>query len=172
MAENEKDTRVPSSKRTVDTAAALACRFRPRGTGFNQPLEPAKMTDESCKQWLKTCQAAIPVGRSGELARDALAHYYYAQTLHELGGNAWSAYRTAMFDRLQSSQEQDGSWPSSDGIGVGKVYSTALWCTILQLDKGSHPSRGLDVEFEVSTRVFQVPRDSRLAARPVAEPGA
>jgi hypothetical protein len=45
-----------------------------------------------------------------------------------------------MFDHLQSSQNKDGSWPAGDGISVGPVYSTALWCTVLQLDKNSHPS--------------------------------
>jgi hypothetical protein len=48
-----------------------------------------------------------------------------------------------MFDHLQSSQNKDGSWPapleSQEGISVGPVYSTAVWCTILQLDKKFHP---------------------------------
>jgi hypothetical protein len=46
-----------------------------------------------------------------------------------------------MFDHLLTSQNDDGSWVAGDGISVGSVYSTAIWCTILQLDNYRHPSR-------------------------------
>ena len=51
----------------------------------------------------------------------------------------WTKYKAAMFDRLQTMQHQDGSWPSGGGFSVGPVYSTAIYCTILQLDKGTLP---------------------------------
>jgi hypothetical protein len=125
--------------RPAETAAALACCFR------QGPFaEETKDALELCAKWFKYCQAEIPVGRAIQFGRDELTHYYYAQAvfLHEerSAGSAWKDYRTAMFDHLQSSQNKDGSWPAGDGISVGTVYSTAVWCTILQLDNRSHPS--------------------------------
>jgi len=121
----------PNRSRPADTAAALACRFRKPS-----PLLGELQKDELSLEWFKYCRTEIPVGRNIKFARDELTHYYYAQTVFIFGGDD---YRTAMFDHLQSSQNKDGSWPAADGIGVGPVYSTAVWCTILQLDKRSHP---------------------------------
>jgi hypothetical protein len=90
--------------------------------------------------WFKYCQNEIPVGGGIQFGRDELIHYYYAQAAFNLGHDTWNDYRTVMFDHLQSTQNKDGSWPASEGISVGPVYATALWCTILQLDNGSHPS--------------------------------
>jgi hypothetical protein len=129
--------------RAADTAAALACR---------RNLNPRAAKDELAAKWFKVCQAAIPVGREIKFGRDELIHYYYAQAVFNVGGDAWTGYRTAMFDHLQSSQNKDGSWPAGDGIGVGGVYATALWCTILQLDKGSHPSTARPTIISITTR--------------------
>ncbi len=102
--------------------------------------------DELCKKWFKYCQNEIPLGRDMRLGRDELTHYYYSQAMfrHSPGGfedrDVWNEYRTAMFEHLQSIQKKDGSWPAGDGIGVGPVYSTAVWCTILQLDTNRHPA--------------------------------
>jgi len=113
----------------VETAAALACSFGRFGRSH-----------DLCKQWFKYCDSVIPRGRHIKLGRDELTHYYYAQALFNHGNDSWSAYRTAMVDRLQSAQNKDGSWPPADGISVGQVYATALWCIILQLDARRHPS--------------------------------
>jgi hypothetical protein len=123
----------PEQKRrqSAHTASALACR---------DALSALGKGDELCGEWIKYCRAEIPVGRDIKFGRDELTHYYYAQAVYNLGGRAWSDYRTAMFDHLQSSQNKDGSWPAGDDISVGQVYSTSLWCTILQLDKNCHPS--------------------------------
>jgi hypothetical protein len=88
---------------------------------------------------LKVCQAAIPRGRALEFGRDELTHYYYAQALFLFRGTVWTSYRTEMFDHLQNTQKADGSWPAASGLGVGPVYATALWCTLLQLDHNTHP---------------------------------
>jgi hypothetical protein len=124
--------------RPADTAAALACHFRPRSFATLAGTKDEK--DELGEKWLKYCQTEIPMGRDIKFGRDELTHYYYAQAVYNVGGDTWSGYRTAMFDHLQSSQNKDGSWPAGDGISVGPVYSTAVWCTVLQLDKRSHPS--------------------------------
>jgi hypothetical protein len=123
--------------RPVDVAAALACRSNPTPGSKEEPWE----------KWFTYCQTEIPVGRDIAFDRDALAHYYYAQGINNLADGHdgvkafWSVYRTATFDRLQSSQNKDGGWPAvRDGISSGPVYATALWCTILQLDNERHPS--------------------------------
>jgi hypothetical protein len=120
-----------NGSRQTDTAAALACRFLRGRYG--------PMKDEWTKKWFKYCETEIPVARDIKFGRDELTHFYYAQAMF-FGSNNWNGYRTAMFDQLQTSQNKDGSWPAGDGIGVGPVYSTAVWCIILQLDRGSHPS--------------------------------
>jgi hypothetical protein len=112
----------------AETAAVLACQR------FYQ--------DHFVKKWFKYCQKAIPVGQRVQFGRDELAHYYYAQALFSLEvlpADTWTTYRTAMFDHLQSSQNKDGSWPAGGGIMAGPVFSTAVWCTVMQLDRNCHP---------------------------------
>jgi hypothetical protein len=117
-----------ASSRQTDTAAALACRI---GRGE---------TDKQVLEWFKHCQAKIPVGRKIQLGRDEILHYYFAQTMYNLGGQVWSSYRATMGDHLQSTQNKDGSWPRGDGIGVGTVYTTAMWCIVFQHSRNRHPS--------------------------------
>jgi Prenyltransferase and squalene oxidase repeat len=139
LAKNEKG----NCSRSAGTAGALVCRYH-NSSRRGGP-------DELIEKWFKYCQTEIPVNRAIQFGRDELTHYYYAQAQCYLGGDTWGGYRTAMFDYLQSSQNKDGSWPASDGISVGPVYSTALWCTVLQLDKKSHPSRERELPI-VTTR--------------------
>ena len=130
----------PNRSRPAETAAALACRSNPL-TFLDQ--------HGVCTTWFTYCRTEIPMGRNIQFGRDELTHYYYAQAVYNHTLNvptpvvAWSDYRTALFDHLQSTQNKDGSWPAPAeaqcGIGVGPVYGTAVWCTILQLDKRNHP---------------------------------
>jgi len=131
--------------RTAEIAAALACRFR---------HEALIAKDEPSKLWFKHCRTEIPLRPEIEFGRVELMHYYYAQAVFSLGEDwekiseresgvdrlSWKGYRAALFNQLQNSQTKDGSWPAGNGIGVGRVYSTAVWCTILQLDSQRHPS--------------------------------
>ena len=124
-------------KRATDWAMAFAC-------GCNAgPSARGKAQVGFLANWLN-CRGEIPVGRNIKFGRDELTHYYYAQALlgfgREHGHGDWNAYRQEMFDHLQSTQNEDGSWPAADGISVGAVYSTALWCTVLQLDNANHPA--------------------------------
>jgi hypothetical protein len=133
----EKKNAAQSGERQLETAAALAGRYR------NEQLTRSRVMpkDELREQWLKYCQGGIPTGKDIKLGRDELSHYYYAQALFNVDVMAWDGYRTRVFDHLQANQNKDGSWPGSEGIGTGPVYATALWCTVMQLDKRSHPSR-------------------------------
>ena len=114
-----------------ETAAALACLSR---NAFGTPVALSP-------NWIERCRSGIPVGKDLKLGRDELAHYYFGQTEFNRGGDSWTAYKTAMFDRLRSAQNADGSWPAGNGTCTGQVYSTAVWCTLLQLENASHPSR-------------------------------
>jgi len=120
-----------NDRRTADTASAFACLYNNEGRG----------KDELGQYWFKYCKGEIAVGGAMKFGRDELTHYYFAQVVFNVGGEEWGSYRTAMFDHLQNSQNNDGSWPASDDIAAGPVYATALWCTVLHLDKGNHPSR-------------------------------
>jgi hypothetical protein len=132
-------------ERPALTAAAIACLFN-----------AGEYKDELCKKWFKFCQTAIPINGLGgvRLGHDEYTHYYYAQALYILGDDGWeklygkarkddqvtwSAYKLAMFENLRQSQNSDGSWPAGGGFSVGPVYSTAVYCTMLQLDRGTLP---------------------------------
>jgi hypothetical protein len=148
----KKETGQPEqdSSGLAATAAALGCRLNATGVNgrinlYRERTNSTDLKDELCKNCLKYCQGAIAVGRDGRFGTDELAHYYYAQAVYDVGSDAWGTYRKTMFDRLQQTQSKDGSWPASNGIGVGPVYATALWCTVLQLDKETHPSRRHDL---------------------------
>lgn len=45
----------------------------------------------------------------------------------------WSKVRAEVFDFLAGAQNQDGSW--TGGANIGPVYTTALYSTVLQLDR-------------------------------------
>jgi len=131
-------------ERPALTAAAISCGF-----------SAGEYKSELCKKWLKYCQTNIPInGGVARIGHDEYTHYYYAQALYILGDKGWenlfgptpeqdrltwTKYRDSMGDRLIQIQAQDGSFPSGGGFSVGTVYSTAVYLTILQLDKGVLP---------------------------------
>jgi len=132
-------------ERPALTAAAIATLF-----------SAGEYKNDLCKQWFKYCRTAIPLdaGAGFRLGHDEYTHYYYAQSLYMLGDDGWekmfgptpeaqrltwSKYKASMFEHLLRTQNQDGSWPSGGGFSVGPVYSTAIYSTILQLDRANLP---------------------------------
>jgi hypothetical protein len=117
------------------TAAAIAC-----GHGFGD------YDSDLIKKWLLYCRSNLGV-RQGH---DEYTHYYYAQTVYLLGDDGWkklfpqdkgepvtwSKYRKAKFDEMVRSQGGDGSW---SGGQVGPVFITAVYLTMMQLDKAVLP---------------------------------
>ncbi|MEZ6124288.1 MAG: prenyltransferase/squalene oxidase repeat-containing protein [Planctomycetaceae bacterium] len=63
-------------------------------------------------------------------------HFYYAQVIYRQGGERWEKYRTEVEQKLLKEVGSGGGWPDRQ---VGTVYTTALNCIILQLDKGYLP---------------------------------
>ena len=88
------------------------------------------------------------MGLGMKQGRDELVHYYYAQAAYNKSDEYWRNYGATTFDHLRETQKKDGSWPTSEGLGVGPVYSTALWCTIMQLETNNHPSIRRDNRIE------------------------
>jgi hypothetical protein len=126
------------------TAAAVACGF-----------SAGEYKSELCKKWLRYCQKVIPLTANGvRFGHDEYMHYYYAQALYVLGDKGWeqlfgatpeadrltwTKYRELVGEKLLQMQAGDGSFPGGGGAGIGPVYSTAIYMTILQLDKGVLP---------------------------------
>jgi hypothetical protein len=132
--------------------AGIACMFN---TG--------EYKSELAVKWLNYCQRHISIDGSTREGGQHFeyTHYYYAQVLYILGEDRhaqlrpdladaekrgekallkWSRYRETMFEVIASKQLGDGSWPQGAGFSsVGPVYSTAIYLTILQLDKGNLP---------------------------------
>jgi hypothetical protein len=132
-------------ERPALTAAAISCAF-----------SAGEYKDDLVKKWFKFCQTAISARGIGgvRIGHDEYTHYYYAQALYILGDDGWeklfgptpadqrltwSDYKKDMFENLSRSQSSEGSWPSGGGFSVGPVYSTAVYLTILQLDKATLP---------------------------------
>jgi len=137
------------SERPAITAAAVACLFN-----------AGQYKDELGKKWLKACRETIPAqlgaGQPGgiRIGHDEYTHYYWAQCVYIISDNGWeklfgptpegdrvtwTKYRDSLFDQLIRVQNADGSWSGGGGFSVGPVYSTSIYLTIMQLDKGTLP---------------------------------
>jgi hypothetical protein len=126
------------------TAAAIACFFA-----------AGEYKDENVKKWFQFCKRQIPDGGGaafgGRLGHDEYTHFYYAPSIYFLGedgwgkmfnaekGLTWKGYRDNFLAGICKAQSADGSWPQGGGWSVGPVYSTAVYCTILQLDNNCLP---------------------------------
>jgi len=125
------------------TAAAIACLFS--SGDYNDPL---------VKSWFKYCQRAVPINGVARQGHDEYTHYYYAQVIYSLGDDGWdklfgaspadqrltwSGYKKEMFPFVLSSQAADGSWNGTGGYGAGPVFASAVYLTMLQLDRAAVP---------------------------------
>jgi len=131
-------------ERPALTAAAISCGF-----------SAGEYKSDLCKKWLKYCKDQHMDQASGaRIGHDEDTHYYFAQAVYILGDSGWeklfgptqeadrltwTKYRNSLGDQLMQIQNQDGSWSAGGGFSVGPVYSTAMYLTILQLDKGVLP---------------------------------
>jgi hypothetical protein len=143
---------------TIDAAAALAGGVTPH----NPYMSRVQPKDDWGQKWEKFCRGRLPTGEAMKFGRDELAHCYFAEALVIAKSGDWARHRTALFETLQARQSKDGSWPAGNGVSVGPVYSTALWCVLLQLDKESHPSLRPEL-VEVTARTPSPFVDARFA---------
>jgi hypothetical protein len=128
-----EDKQAAKAHPVADMVPALACRFRTLG-------EFSAIETQRLKNAVAACRKDLPPGRRIEFGADELQHYYYAQVMFVAGGKEWGEYCTPVFEQLRTAQDKDGAWRSSKGIGVGRVYATAVWCIVLQLQNESFPS--------------------------------
>jgi hypothetical protein len=130
------------------TAAACACGFN--SGDYGSPL---------VKKWLKYCQNMVTIGGGRRMGHDEYTHYYFAQVMYVLGEDrwdklfpgekgerlTWKKYRKDLFDELVRTQTKHGStkgsWSAETWTArmVGPVYVTAVYLTVMQLDKGALP---------------------------------
>ncbi len=65
-------------------------------------------------------------------------HYtylYYSQVVYRQGDEHWLSFRDALYNKIVSEQEGDGSWKGQ----ISPVYTTACNLIMLQLDQGLLP---------------------------------
>jgi hypothetical protein len=140
------------------TAAAIACLF-----------SAGDYKDEYVQKWFKFCynedlqpqQQKIPfTGPGGQrLGFDEYTHFYYAASIYFIGEDGWakmmhpksdpkaanpkyltwSKYRKSYFEGIAAAQGADGGWSGAGGWGSGPIYSTAVYCVIMQLDNNCLP---------------------------------
>jgi hypothetical protein len=108
------------------SAAAIACLFN-----------AGEYDDKFVPNLLKYCDKTLGnISSNNDYGHWHYAHYYFAQVKYRQGGKDWMEYRDKLFKRIVSEAGSDGSW--SQGY-IGKVYTTAINLTVLQLENGSLP---------------------------------
>jgi hypothetical protein len=135
-----------AGERPALTAAAVACGF-----------SVGEYESGIVKKWLASAHKSIGTlgGGTGRFGHDEYAHYYWAQAVYALGDEGyaklfpdsrpeerltWSKYKDTNFGNMIRSQNEDGSWTgNSPWARFGAVYTTAIYLSILQLDKAVLP---------------------------------
>ncbi|MBM3993655.1 MAG: terpene cyclase/mutase family protein [Planctomycetes bacterium] len=147
------------------TAAAIACLFsagnylekKPDGT-------PSKEFDPYIKKWFQFCNSprGVPLDRGAggggfnRLPFDEYTHFYYAPSIYFIGEDGWekmfgknspnpltwSLYKKTFVEGAilrPGAQNGDGSWQGAGGWGSGPIYTTSVYCVILQLENNCLP---------------------------------
>lgn len=128
------------------TAAAIACLF-----------SAGDYKDEYVRKWFKFCTSprGVPLAGGGQFRGfDEYTHFYYAPSIYFIGDDGWgkmfpdeakspaltwSKYRDTYVKQLINAQSGDGSWQGAGGWGSGPIYTTAVYCVIMQLDNNCLP---------------------------------
>ena len=131
------------------TAAAIACFFA-----------AGEYKDPNIQKWFKFCEnnrVGLCAGGPGgvRMGHDEYTHFYMAPSVYFLGEDGyaklqnlpagakpaytWKTYRDNFLADICRAQSGDGSWTQGGGWSVGPVFSTAVWCTVLQLDNNCLP---------------------------------
>ncbi|MCP4172336.1 MAG: hypothetical protein GY758_16355, partial [Fuerstiella sp.] len=109
------------------TAAALAALFN-----------AGEYDTELTKNMRSFCDEFIWPGRplKSSSGHWHYMHFYYAQVMYRQGGDRWNEYRRQIEEKLLPEVGSGGGWANRQ---IGPVYTTAINCIILQLDKGYLP---------------------------------
>lgn len=103
------------------------------------------------KEWLRAAQQRPPaLGKGGKSFQGEYLNAYHAQVSYTLGQDGyarlfpdarpeqrltWLDYRKSAVDHLARTQNSDGGWDHP----LGSAYATAVYLSILQLDRGAVP---------------------------------
>ena len=63
-------------------------------------------------------------------------HFYYAQVIYRQGGDRWNKYSKELQEKILKEANAGGGWSDRQ---IGSVYTTAINCIVLQLNKGYLP---------------------------------
>ncbi|MCA9083518.1 MAG: terpene cyclase/mutase family protein [Planctomycetaceae bacterium] len=152
---------IPVSREIIDrakqyiaecTTSAGGVQYSIRGGGERPPITAAALAalfnageydTDLTRRMREYCNDRI-WPRSGD-SRKALEsssghwhymHFYYSQVIYRQGGERWNQYRTEIEEKLLREVSSNGGWSDRQ---IGEVYTTAINCIILQLDKGFLP---------------------------------
>jgi Prenyltransferase and squalene oxidase repeat len=114
--------------RPAITAAALATLYN---AGDYDSQHVPKML-EYAKQQLHTLEP-----RGATFGHWQYTYLYYSQVVYRQGEAEWGPYRDRLYERLEKTQAEDGSWKG--GSSMNPVYPTACNLIMFQLDLGYLP---------------------------------
>ena len=108
------------------SAAAIACLFN-----------SGEYENETAQKLMKYCEKSMSAAGVNQMfGHWHYVHYYYAQVQYRLGDEKWDKYFQPIAKEILSKQSANGTWKEGH---VGPVYTTAINCTILQIDNGFLP---------------------------------
>jgi len=103
------------------------------------------------RKWLRAAEQRPPaLGKGGKSFEGEYLNAYHAQVMYALGQDGysklypdvrpeqrltWLAYRKNAMEYLAKAQKEDGGWDHP----LGSAYATAVYLTILQLDRAAVP---------------------------------
>jgi hypothetical protein len=114
--------------RPAITAAALATLYN---AGDYDSEHVPQMLDYAKKQ-LHTLDP-----RGATFGHWQYTYLYYSQVVYRQGESEWGPYRDRLYERLEKTQSEDGSWKGSNNMS--SVYPTACNLIMFQLDLGYLP---------------------------------
>ena len=147
---------IPVSKEIIDrakkyiadcTTAKGGVQYSIRGGGERPPITAAALAalfnageydTELTKNMRAFCDERIWPGKpvSSNSGHWHYMHFYYSQVIYRQGGERWNKYRREIEEKLLKEVSSSGGWSDRQ---IGPVYTTAINCIILQLDKGFLP---------------------------------
>lgn len=114
--------------RPAITAAAIACLFN-----------AGEYDDENVPRMLSFCRQHLSDVRQEGFGHWHYAHYYYSQVLYRESGDEWTNYRDRIYDKLLTETVNEGGFHYWSQGFIGKIYTTSINLTILQLDNAALP---------------------------------
>lgn len=147
---------IPVSKEIIDRAKKYIAdcttsnggvQYSIRGGGERPPITAAALAalfnageydTELTKRMRTFCDERIWPGKplKSSSGHWHYMHFYYAQVIYRQGGDRWNKYRREIEEKLLKEVNSGGGWSDRQ---IGHVYTTAINCIILQLDKGYLP---------------------------------